>query len=99
MIHQAIAAAYAGRGVAHLTVPVDVLTAKASGGVASIATLKPSSEIFATEEDIAETARRIACDAAALDTATNDSEVKNPIQTTLPRRSPVQFGDFTFGLE
>jgi thiamine pyrophosphate-dependent acetolactate synthase large subunit-like protein len=28
LIHQAIAAAYAGRGVAHLTVPVDVLTAK-----------------------------------------------------------------------
>ena len=36
VIHQAIAAAYAGRGVAHLTVPVDVLTAKADGGVASI---------------------------------------------------------------
>src|ERR1700746_83673 len=30
VIHQAIAAAYAGRGVAHLTLPMDVLTAKAS---------------------------------------------------------------------
>jgi pyruvate dehydrogenase (quinone) len=59
LIHQAIAAAYAGRGVAHLTVPVDVLTAKADGGVASIGTLKPSPEISASEDDIAETARRI----------------------------------------
>src|SRR6201994_769537 len=59
VIHQAIAAAYAGRGVAHLTVPVDVLTAKASGGVASVATLKPSQEILAGENDIAEMARRI----------------------------------------
>src|SRR5271167_3221284 len=42
VIHEAIAAAYAGRGVAHLTVPLDVLTAKAEGGVASVATLKPS---------------------------------------------------------
>ena len=31
LIHQAIAAAYAGRGVAHLTVPMDVFAAKASG--------------------------------------------------------------------
>src|SRR5579863_23377 len=59
LIHQAIAAAYAGRGVAHLTVPVDVLTAKADGGVASIGTLKPSGEISASEDDIAETARHI----------------------------------------
>ncbi len=59
VIHEAIAAAYAGRGVAHLTVPVDVLTSKADGGVASVATLKPSPEIFARDEDIAETARRI----------------------------------------
>ncbi len=59
LIHEAIAAAYAGRGVAHLTVPVDVLTSKADGGVASVATLKPSPEIFARNEDIAEAARRI----------------------------------------
>jgi pyruvate dehydrogenase (quinone) len=59
LIHQAIAAAYAGRGVAHLTVPVDVLAAKADGGVASIGTLKPSPEISASEDDIAEAARRI----------------------------------------
>ena len=59
VIHQAIAAAYAGRGVAHLTVPVDVFSAKADGSVASVATLKPRPEIVASEEDIAEMARRI----------------------------------------
>jgi pyruvate dehydrogenase (quinone) len=59
LIHEAIAAAYAGRGVAHLTAPVDVLTAKADGSVASIATLKPSPEISASEDDIAEMGRRI----------------------------------------
>jgi pyruvate dehydrogenase (quinone) len=59
LIHQAIAAAYAGRGVAHLTVPMDVFAAKASGSVASIATLKPNPEIMAREADIADTVRRI----------------------------------------
>ncbi len=59
VIHQAIAAAYAGRGVAHVTIPVDVLTAKANGSVSSIATLKPRPEIVASEDDIAEIARRI----------------------------------------
>src|ERR1700727_1245517 len=59
VIHQAIAAAYAGRGVAHLTLPMDVLTAKADGAIASVATLKPRPEIVASEEDIAEIARRI----------------------------------------
>src|SRR5579863_6238501 len=39
VIHQAIAAAYAGRGVAHLTLPQDVLSAKAAGTASSVATL------------------------------------------------------------
>jgi thiamine pyrophosphate-dependent acetolactate synthase large subunit-like protein len=59
VIHQAIAAAYAGRGVAHLTLPMDVLTASVEGSVASVGTLKPLPEIFASEADIAEIARRI----------------------------------------
>ena len=59
VIHQAIAAAYAGRGVAHLTLPQDVINAKADGSVSSIATLKPRSEIVASDADIAEIARRI----------------------------------------
>jgi pyruvate dehydrogenase (quinone) len=59
VIHQAIVAAYAGRGVAHLTLPMDVLTAKPGGAVASVTTLKPRPEIAASEEDIAGIARRI----------------------------------------
>src|SRR5271163_1711009 len=45
VIHQAIAAAYAGRGVAHLTFPQDVIGETAAGDVASVATLKPRQEI------------------------------------------------------
>src|SRR3984957_15913292 len=59
VIHQAIAAAYAGRGVAHLTLPQDVIGAKVSGAVSSISTLKSASERSASETDIAEIARRI----------------------------------------
>jgi pyruvate dehydrogenase (quinone) len=59
VIHQAIAAAYAGPGVAHLTLPQDVLSAKADGAVSSIATLKPRSEFPAAAEDIANMAQRI----------------------------------------
>src|SRR4030088_3032755 len=59
VIHQAIAAAYAGPGVAHLTLPQDVISAKAEGKASSLGTLKPRSEITASETDIAEVARRI----------------------------------------
>jgi thiamine pyrophosphate-dependent acetolactate synthase large subunit-like protein len=59
VIHQAIAAAYAGRGVAHLTLPQDVLSAKADGKVASVATLRPTPELIASSPDIAEMVRRI----------------------------------------
>jgi len=59
VIHQAIAAAYAGPGVAHLTLPQDVIAAKADGAVSSVATLKPRSEFSAAEADIAEIALRI----------------------------------------
>jgi pyruvate dehydrogenase (quinone) len=59
VIHQAIAAAYAGRGVAHLTLPQDVIGAKAVGGASSVATLKPRAEHSARDEDVTEIARRI----------------------------------------
>ena len=59
VFHQAIAAAYAGRGVAHLTLPQDVIVAKAEGEFSSVATLKPRPEFAASDEDIAEIARRI----------------------------------------
>jgi thiamine pyrophosphate-dependent acetolactate synthase large subunit-like protein len=42
IIHQAIAAAYAGRGVAHLTLPQDVIAAKADGSVASVGPCGPA---------------------------------------------------------
>src|SRR6202453_1790778 len=59
VIHQAIGAAYAGRGVAHLTLPQDVIGAKADGAVFSVATLRPPPERAANEADIAEIAGRI----------------------------------------
>jgi pyruvate dehydrogenase (quinone) len=59
VIHQAIAAAYAGRGVAHLTLPQDVIEAKAPGAVTSIATLRPRAELAASADEIAEVARRL----------------------------------------
>jgi pyruvate dehydrogenase (quinone) len=59
VIHQAIAAAYAGRGVAHLTVPQDVFEAKGDGAVSSVATLKPRAEVIPEEHDVAEIAGRI----------------------------------------
>jgi pyruvate dehydrogenase (quinone) len=59
VIHQAIAAAYAGRGVAHLTLPQDVLASSANGSVASVATLKPPPELAASDADVVEIARRI----------------------------------------
>jgi pyruvate dehydrogenase (quinone) len=59
VIHQAIAAAYAGPGVAHLTLPQDVLSEKADGAVSSVATLKPRSEFPAAADDIEDMAQRI----------------------------------------
>src|ERR1700716_4238321 len=59
VIHQAIAAAYAGPGVAHLTLPQDVISAKAVGAAASVATLKPRGEITPGETDVAEIAGRL----------------------------------------
>jgi len=59
VILQAISAAYAGRGVAHLTLPQDVLSSKASSPVPSVATLRSKQEFSASEQDIAEIARRL----------------------------------------
>ncbi len=59
VIHQAIASAYAGRGVAHLTAPMDVLSAAAAAAVPSLATLKGRPEFAASDDDIAEMIRRI----------------------------------------
>ena len=63
VIHQAISAAYARRGVAHLTLPQDVFSAKAEGHVTSVATLKPHPEFAASAADVTQIAQKI--DAAA----------------------------------
>jgi len=59
VIHQAISAAYAGRGVAHLTLPQDVIAAKADGAVTSVATLRPLPEFAASATDVTTMARQI----------------------------------------
>jgi pyruvate dehydrogenase (quinone) len=59
VIHQAIAAAYAGPGVAHLTLPQDVLSAKAAGAPSSVSTLKPRGEVTPSEANVADIIRRI----------------------------------------
>ncbi len=59
VIHQAIAAAYAGPGVAHLTLPQDVLSSKAEGAMPGIATLRPHAEFAPNDTDIDDAARRI----------------------------------------
>lgn len=59
VIREAIAAAYAGPGVAHINVPPDVFAASVGEAVPSLATLRPRPEIAPAGADIAEAARRI----------------------------------------
>ncbi|MBZ9921350.1 ubiquinone-dependent pyruvate dehydrogenase [Mesorhizobium sp. BR1-1-7] len=59
VIHQAISSAYAGPGVAHLTLPQDVLSSKVEHAVSSVATLGPRAEIAPAERGIDAVARRI----------------------------------------
>src|SRR5258708_25317555 len=59
IIHQAIAAAYADRGVAHLTLPQDVIAARAGGGASRVATWRPGPDLAESAADIAEIAHRV----------------------------------------
>lgn len=59
VLHQAIATAYAGPGVAHLTLPQDVLSEAARGEPTSLATLRPRNEVSPLEAEVDELARRI----------------------------------------
>ncbi|WP_395337122.1 thiamine pyrophosphate-binding protein [Novosphingobium sp. BL-8H] len=59
VIREAIAAAYAERGVAHINVPPEVFAAKVESDVASMATLRPRPEIAPSPADVAEAARMI----------------------------------------
>jgi pyruvate dehydrogenase (quinone) len=60
VFHQAIASAYARRGVAHVNIPPDVFGGKAGGIVASLATLRPRPEVAPEPADIEAAAERIA---------------------------------------
>lgn len=59
VIHQAIAAAYGGPGVAHLTLPQDLLSSKTDGAASSVATLRPRTEIAPAASEVDDIARRI----------------------------------------
>ena len=59
VIHQAIAAAYGRRGVAHLTVPQDIFEARTDGRVYSLATLGPRPQIAPGPQELEAIARRI----------------------------------------
>jgi pyruvate dehydrogenase (quinone) len=52
VIHQAISSAYAGPGVAHLTLPQDVLSSRIEHAVPSVATLNPRTEVAPNDHDI-----------------------------------------------
>ncbi|KAF1041296.1 MAG: Pyruvate dehydrogenase [ubiquinone] [Herbaspirillum frisingense] len=59
VFHQAIAQAYAQRGVAHLNIPADVIGAKVAQTVPSIATLRARAELAPADEEIEAAARLI----------------------------------------
>lgn len=59
VIHQAIAEAYGGSGVAHISIPPDVFAATVPGPVPSLATLRPRPEVAPDPPDIAAAAAMI----------------------------------------
>jgi len=61
VVHQAIAQAYHQRGVAHISIPADVIGGKiaATASVSSIGTLRPQSEVTPAESEIGHAARLI----------------------------------------
>lgn len=59
VIHQAIATAYAGRGVAHLTLPQDVMSGKPPEDVFSVETLKPRSEFMPNFDELEQAVKMI----------------------------------------
>jgi pyruvate dehydrogenase (quinone) len=59
VVHQAIAAAYAAPGPAHLTLPQDVLSLKTAHAPFSLTTLRTRPEFAANEADVAQAVRLI----------------------------------------
>jgi pyruvate dehydrogenase (quinone) len=105
VIHQAIAAAYAGRGVAHLTLPQDVIMARVDSGVASVETLQPHPEIMAKDEDVARIASRIdaarnvlimagaGCHGAAAELAALSDRLKAPMIHSVKGQDIMAYDD------
>jgi pyruvate dehydrogenase (quinone) len=105
VVHQAIASAYGGRGVAHLTIPQDVFQAKADGAVSSIATLKPRSEVVPNTQDITEITRRIdaagsvvimcgaGCHGAADELRALSDRLKAPLMHSVRGKDIMSFDD------
>lgn len=59
VIHQAISASFSGRGVSHLTLPIDIMEMKASGEVESVETLKRRGDIIPTDAAMQEVVQHI----------------------------------------
>src|SRR5579863_2194114 len=105
VIHQAISAAYAGRGVAHLTLPQDIIAAAADGELSSVATLKPKPELAASAADISEIARRIdaassvvimcgaGCQGAADELRTLSDRLKAPLIHSVKGKDIMPYDD------
>src|ERR1700730_4747762 len=105
VIHHATAAAYAGRGVAHLTLPQDVISARTEGGVASVDTLQPRPEIAASAEDVARIASPIdaarsvlimcgsGCHGAAAELQTLSDRLKAPLIHSVKGKDIMPYDD------
>jgi pyruvate dehydrogenase (quinone) len=105
VIRQAIASAYAGRGVAHLTVPQDIFAAKADGIVSSVATLRPRPEIVPDEADIAAIVSRVdaagsavimcgnGCHGAAEELRALSDRLKAPLVHSVKGKDIMPFSD------
>jgi len=105
VIHQAISAAYAGRGVAHLTLPQDVISAKADGGITSVATLRLPPEFAASAADVTMMARQIeaadsivvmcgsGCHGAADELRALSDRLKAPLMHSVKGKDIMPFDD------
>ncbi|MBV8783489.1 MAG: pyruvate dehydrogenase [Gammaproteobacteria bacterium] len=105
VIHQAIAAAYGGPGVAHLTLPQDVAESTAEEGVASLATLGPRAEVIPAEAALEELARLLndarrvlvlcgaGCHGAAEELRALSDRLKAPLIHTLRGKDILPYDD------
>lgn len=105
VIHQAIASAYAGRGVAHLTIPQDVMLANTSNTISSIKTLKSRREFPANDDEINEAAQLInkadkivimcgaGCHGLAQDLRTLSDKLKAPLIHSVKGKDIMPYDD------